>query len=207
MIRHYFFFDSNDVPKTCAHVKHKTSFEGRFMPEAYKIAGDLLPLFGENVVARRPPLTYGQYAAALGMPAKKYGLAVGQAMHAIGAACVVQKVPVAPLFWVRRSDNEDRAIFENDPTEFLYVITSDNYDTMYVVAREYHYKPEEFIKLEKTLKRMLAKGSLENWSPHKVWHETFRVKRKDSEHTYFECAMLHYRALFSEIKAERAIRR
>lgn len=173
------------------------------MSTAYEIAGDLLRIFGENVVARRAPMTYGQYATALRKPAKKYGLAVGQAMHAIGAVCVVQRVPVAPLFWVRRADDGDRAIFESDPTERLHVISSGNYDTMYVVAREYAYRAEEFARLEKTLQRMLAKGSLNNWSPHSVWQETFRVKPKDSNETYFERAMSHYRTLFNEMKAAR----
>ena len=173
------------------------------MPSAYEIAGDLLRVFGENVLTRRPPRTYGQYATALGKSPRSYGLAVGQAMHAIGAVCVVQKVPVAPLFWVKRADNQDRAIFESDPTEFLYVVASGDYDTMYVVAREYIYKQEEFDRMESTLKKMLAKGSLNSWSPHAVWHETFRKKPKDCEQTYYERAMSHYRELFAQIKASR----
>ena len=77
---------------------------------------------------------------------------------------------------------------------------------MYVVAREHVYKPEQFAKMEATLKRMLAKGSLNNWSPHAVWHETFRKKPVDSQQTYYELAMAHYKVLFSEIKAARAAR-
>ena len=95
------------------------------MATAHEIALDVLRSFGPNVVARRPSLTYGQYATAIGRSPAEYGLAIGKAMHAIGAACVIRQVPVAPLFWVRRADDEPRGIFESDPLERQYIIDGD----------------------------------------------------------------------------------
>jgi len=77
-----------------------------------------------NVVARRPPMTYGQYAAAIEHPPARYGLAVGKAMHAIGALCVVRQLPVAPLYWVQRADGEHRGVFEQDAIERQYIVES-----------------------------------------------------------------------------------
>jgi hypothetical protein len=173
------------------------------MASAHEIASDLLRTFAQNVVARRPPWTYGQYATALGKDPRDYGLAVGMAMHAIGAICVVRQLPVAPLFWVRRADNQDAGIFESDSLERKFVIEGGNYDTMYVVAREYRYDESEFDKLHQALEKSLASGKVNEWSPHGIWHLTFAKKPKDSNLTYFERAMARYRALFEEMKRQR----
>ena len=68
------------------------------MPSAHEIALDVLRSFGPNVVAHRPPWTYGQYANAIGRDPAEYGLAIGKSMHAIGALCVIRQLPVAPLY-------------------------------------------------------------------------------------------------------------
>jgi hypothetical protein len=175
------------------------------MPSAHEIALDVLRSFGPNVVARRHPLTYGQYAAAIGRDPAEYGLAIGKAMHAIGALCVVRQIPVAPLYWVRRANGEDRGIFESDPLERHHIVESGDINTMYVVAREYQYSASEFEGLEAVLKKFLASGNGTKWSPHEIWHLTFNAKPKESNVTYYEQAMSRYRALFEQIKAQKAI--
>lgn len=176
------------------------------MPSAHEIAADVLRTFGPNVVARRSPLTYGQYASAIGRNPAEYGLAVGKAMHAIGALCVVRQLPVAPLFWVRNSNDEPRGIFESDPLEHRYIVESKDIDTMYVVAREYSYSTEEFSGLEDALRKSLSAGHVSGWSPHELWHLTFSKRPKASSVTYYERAMARYRDLFARIKAAKAAR-
>lgn len=173
------------------------------MASAYEIAADVLKVFSENLVARRAPKSYGQYASAINKRPAEYGLAVGKAMHAIGALCVVRQIPVAPLFWVRRDDNGYRGIFESDQLERQYIIESGDFDLMYVVAREYTYQAEELDGLGRALARSLASGNILNWSPHKLWHLTFQTKVKDSEQTVYERAISRYRELFSAIKTEK----
>ncbi len=104
-------------------------------------------------------MTYGQYASAIGRDPAKYGLAVGKAMHAIGAICIIRQVPVAPLFWVRREDGGHRGIFESDAQERKYILDSNDIGTMYVVSREYHYTNEEFTGLEAALRKSLTFGN------------------------------------------------
>ncbi len=173
------------------------------MASAHEIAADVLRTFGPNVVARRPPLTYGQYAHTIGRDPAEYGLAVGKAMHAIGAICVIRQLPVAPLFWVRRADNKSRAIFEGDALEREYIVDSGDFDTMYVVSREYQYTNDDFVSLERALRKSLESGNVTNWSPHNLWHHTFRLCPKDSSLTYYERAMARYNDLLNEIKSRR----
>lgn len=177
------------------------------MPSAHEIALELLHAFGANVVARRRPSTYGQYASSIGRAPEKYGLAIGKAMHGIGALCVVRQLPVAPLYWVQRADKERRAVFESDPLESQYIIESGDIDVMYVVAREYLYSEDEFLGLENALRKSLENGRLSAWSPHALWHLTFVKKPKGSELTYYQRAMAHYRELFEKIKTEKSARR
>lgn len=173
------------------------------MASAHEIAADLLRSFGANVVARRPPMTYGQYAALIGRSPAEYGLAVGKAMHAIGALCVIRQVPVAPLYWVQRADGEHRGIFERDPLERQHIIESRDIDVMYVVSREYSYTDEEFAGIESALRKSLASGRVANWSPHEIWHLTFHKCPKESSITYYQRAMDRYRELFRQIKAKK----
>ena len=177
------------------------------MASAHEIAADVLRVFSENIVTRRSPWSYGQYAQAIGKNPAEYGLAIGKAMHAIGALCVVRQIPVAPLFWVRRADNGYRGIFEADQLERQYIIESGDIDVMYVVAREYAYQADQLAKLSQALDKSLAKGHVQNWSPHELWHLTFHNKVKNSQLTFYERAMNRYRELFDKIKSEKAAKK
>jgi hypothetical protein len=57
------------------------------------------------------------------------------------------------------------------------------------------------------LQKSLSSGNVSNWSPHEIWHETFREKPKDSTLTYYERALNRYRELFDVLKSERAVRK
>lgn len=152
-------------------------------------------------------MTYGQYASAIGRDPAVYGLAVGKAMHAIGALCVIRQVPVAPLFWVRRADDGYRGIFESDARERQYIVDSNDIEAMYVVSREYHYTKAEFAGIETALRTSLASGNVSKWSPHQIWHLTFVSCPKDSALTYYERAMQRYRELLNDMKSHRNVRK
>lgn len=174
------------------------------MASAQEIALDVLRSFGPNVVSRGSPMTYGQYAASIGRNPADYGLAVGMAMHAIGALCIIRQVPVAPLFWVQSANGEAQSIFETDPIERRHIIDTKDIDTMYVVAREYRYSISEFEGIEAALRKSLASGKVTKWSPHQLWHLTFQKAPKDSAVTYYQRAMNRYHELFIQIKARKA---
>lgn len=173
------------------------------MASSHEIAVDVLRAFGTNVVSRRPPMTYGHYASVIGQEPEKYGLAVGQAMHAIGALCVIRQVPVAPLHWIRSANDSYRGIFESDPVERQKIIESKDIDDMYVASREYHYTQEEFDGIEKALLKSLESGHIAGWSPHRLWHLTFVKRPAESSFTYYQLAMMRYRALLLELKTHR----
>jgi hypothetical protein len=174
------------------------------MPSAHEIALDVLRSFGPNVVSRRHPLTYGQYAAAIGRDPTEYGLAIGKAMHAIGALCVIQQIPVAPLHWVRPADGKPLKIFESDPKERSYIVESGDIEIMRVVAREYHYRESEFKRLETALKNSLERGHLTKMPPNELWHLTFIEKPKGLNVTYYERAMIQYREINEQLRMQRA---
>ncbi len=173
------------------------------MPIAHEIAKEVLPIFGENVVARKSPWTYGRYASAIGRDPATYGLAIGKAMHAIGALCVIQELPVAPLYWVKNASGGYRAIFESDPIERKYIIESNDIKIMYILSREYKYSMEDFEKLEDRFRKALDSGLLYNLPLHELWHRTFEEKIDNSSATYYERAMKKYQVLLQELKDSR----
>ncbi len=172
------------------------------MSSAFEIALDVLKAFGPNVIARQPPMSYRKYASLIGRAPSKDGLAVGQAMHAIGAVCVVRALPVAPLYWVESEAGGEKRVFESDALERQLILDRGHFGTMYVVAREYRYSEQDFEGVEKALRVALKNPS--TWSPHKLWHRTFRARVKDSELTYFDFAMRRYEGLLAEFKSKNA---
>lgn len=108
--------------------------------------------------------SYGHYAAVTGRNSATEAMAIGPAMHAIGAACVFTKVPVAPLYFVKRADNQDTQIFASDPLENALV--TEHYNVLFIAAREYHYTEQDFQRIETVLREKIPN----DWSPHFMWH-------------------------------------
>lgn len=173
------------------------------MATGQELALQLLPLFAENVVARRSPKTYGYYAKLIGRDPAKEAISIGPAMHAIGAVCVIQQLPVAPLYWVVRAQGEPRQVFANDILESHHILEQGRFDTLYVVAREYRYSMAEFEKLQQAMEKLIAKAP-SDWTPHFLWHLAIVKKPKGEDQTYLERAMHRYDTLLAEFKAERA---
>ncbi len=128
-------------------------------------------------------------------------------MHAIGALCVARQVPVAPLAWVRRADNGYRGIFESDALERQNVLESNDIETMYVVSREYMYSAADFEGIDLVMRKSLASGRADRWSPHRLWHATFREHPADCPQTYYQRAMARYHELLDEMKRLRPNRK
>lgn len=104
------------------------------MSSTRETAAEILPHFATAVLARKQH-TYGHYARLIGRNPAKESMIVGPAMHLIGALCIISQVPVAPLYWVKRSDGEEKQVFTSDPIEVEHVLPYRN--MMYVVSREY----------------------------------------------------------------------
>lgn len=130
----------------------------------------------------------------------KEAISIGPAMHAIGAVCVIQQLPVAPFYWVTRVDGESRQVFASDILQSQHILDMGRFDTMYVVAREYRYSMAEFLKLQNAMEILINKAPA-NWTPHFLWHMAIVQKPKGEAHTYLERAMLRYENLLAEFKA------
>ena len=166
------------------------------MATGKELALQLLPAFAENVVARRSPMTYGFYAKAIGRDPAKEAISIGPAMHAIGAVCVIQQLPVAPLYWVTREAGEPRQVFASDVLESHHILDRGRFDTMYVVAREYRYSMAEFERLQQAMEKLINKAP-PDWTPHFLWRLAIVKKPKGEDQTYLERAMSRYEALLA----------
>src|SRR5205823_5201263 len=116
------------------------------MSTALQIAADVLPHFKENVLSGRAQ-TYGHYARAIGRNAARESPVIGKAMHVIGAACVMARVPAAPIHYVERADGEWRGIFESAASESIHVLPA--WDTLAVSAGIHKYSEKDFATIAK----------------------------------------------------------
>lgn len=155
------------------------------MSRAVQLAVAVMPCFAKNVLQRRP-WTYGCYASHLGRNPAKEAITLGGAFHAIGGACVLHLLPVAPLHYVQRQDGRARGIFEADALEARDVLPY--YDEMYVAAREYPFSAEELERVGRTLSKIPS-----DWSPHRIWHCAIVSCPRNSDRTYFQSALSRYR--------------
>jgi hypothetical protein len=165
------------------------------------MAIEVLPHFERNVLEGRVH-SYGVYAKAIGGDPAKDSMSVGQAMHAIGGACVLLAIPVAPLYFVKRSDEQRRGVFEADPTEALRVLP--HYELLYVTARMFKYSRKDFQRIDHVLRDVLPKHLRpDQLSPHDIWHLAINTSRPDGM-TSFVRALNRYREMFAEIETERS---
>lgn len=153
--------------------------EDAIMADAREIALSLLPIFQSNVLARRR-LTYGFYARAIGLDPATDAPAIGPPMHAIGAACVLANIPVAPLYYVKRADRESARVFESNDIERRHV--QPHRGILYVAAREYSFTADEFHRVERGLRDVIPRV----WSPHRIWETVIFGKPRDKKQTYLE---------------------
>jgi len=172
---------------------------------AREIAIEVLPHFAKHVLAGTT-LPYGAYAHAIGRDPAKESMVVGQAMHLIGAVCVLTRLPVAPLHFVERADGEWRGVFHSDSSERTHVLP--HYDLLLVTARIHRYVGKDFRQIDRVLREVLPKHlTAEQSSPHHAWHVMIYNKLPDSETTLWEHALAYYRELFSAASEEWRTRR
>lgn len=170
------------------------------MATAREVAIEVLPYFEQSVLAGHV-LPYGHYAAGIGRDAAKESMVIGQAMHAIGGVCALCGIPIAPLFFIKRSDGEWRGVFEGNASERQHVLP--HYDLLYVTAREYKYTNKDFQRLKRGLTEVLPKHlGPDQLSQHDIWHVAIFSKLKDGT-TPFERAVSKYKEIYAEAKASK----
>ena len=170
------------------------------MTSAIQLALDVLPHF-RTAVLKRHVYTYGHYASAIGRDSATESMVVGKAMHAIGAACVLGAVPLAPLHFVERADGEWRGVFESDASERIHVLPE--YNLLYMTARDHHYSERDFERIHRSLAVAFPKHLNPNQlSPHDLWHVVINAKRQDGS-TIFQQALVKYRELAAQQRATR----
>jgi len=167
------------------------------MPTAREIALELLPSFTANVL-KKSVCSYGWYAAKIDRNPSKESMVVGMGMHAIGAACVFAKVPIAPLHYVKRDDDGWRGVFERDPVENVHVLP--HYNLLYVTAREHNYTAAKMAKLDRALRDVLPRILPEDYlSPHQLWQFTIYYNLKSGGTPWLE-ALAHYNKLMETLR-------
>jgi hypothetical protein len=166
------------------------------MATAREIAIEVLPHFSKNVLAGIV-LPYGVYAHHIGRDPAKESMVIGQAMHAIGAVCVLTQRPVAPLHFVERADGAWRGVFESNPEEGIYVLP--HYELLLVTARIYKYTQKDFDVIGRALREWVPKHlPPELQSPHDIWRLAIYTKRKDKDNkTPLDLALARYRELMN----------
>jgi hypothetical protein len=170
------------------------------MTSARELAIEVLPHFERAVLAGHV-YAYGHYASAIGRSSETESMIIGKAMHAIGAVCVLAKIPIAPLHFVRRADGEWRGVFESNTHERIHVLP--HYNLLYVTARDYKYTTSDFARVRKALADVLPKYlPSDQLSPHDIWRWALHAKLKDGR-TPWELALARYRELFASIKDAR----
>lgn len=175
------------------------------MPKLNEIAVSVFEELALEVLARRQR-TYGFYAAKLGADPGAFAQAIGQAMHAIGAVCIIRRVPVMPLFWVTNvegADAGDASVFLADGEERSQVVDSGDFDAMYVVAREHHYTDADMDSVGEALRAWTTSTKVGDYSPHRLWRRTFLERPAGADVTYYQRAMAAYRGELEELKSRR----
>lgn len=139
------------------------------MSKSLDLAIQVLPHLSAN--ARRGQTwqqTYGYYASTVGLDPVKNGMAIGMAMHVIGAGCIFAKVPVAPIHYVERADGEWQGIFESSYSEKTKVLPY--WNVLATSARIHIYTEEDFERVRIALSSVLPKHLPSLNSPRKLWH-------------------------------------
>lgn len=167
------------------------------MSTAREVAIEVLPYFERAVLAGHVH-SYGHYANVIGRDAATESLVIGSAMHAIGGACVICGIPVAPLHYVQRSDGEWSSIFESNPSERTHVLP--HFNTLLVTAREHRYSAQNFQRIHNALHKVLPEHlRADQLSPHDIWNLAIYLKLKDGS-TIFGRALAKYQHEFEELR-------
>ena len=171
------------------------------MTTALQLAAEVLPHFTANVLGQQVH-TYGFYAHAIGRDAAKESMVIGKAMHVVGAACIIARVPVAPIHYVKRADGEWRGIFERAVGESIHVLPA--WDTLAISARLYKYTEADFKSIAKLLHEGIPQCFPPSWqSPSQIWKYLIYTVAEGNA-TWLRRALVKYEAI---IDAERHRRR
>ncbi|MDH4449631.1 MAG: hypothetical protein QE265_03445 [Rhodoferax sp.] len=170
------------------------------MTSALSIAAEVLPHFRANVMSNWT-YTYGHYAAAIGRSAAKEGVVIGKAMHVIGAACVMAKVPVAPIHYVERADGEWQGIFERAASESIHV--RPHWPTLAVSSRVHRYTDEDFNLVSRLLNELIPRYFKPEWqTPANIWIYLIHTVAENDQ-TWLQRALASYEEVIAKARAVR----
>ena len=170
------------------------------MTSALTIAAEVLPHFRANVM-RNWPRTYGHYAAAIGRSAAKEGVVIGKAMHVIGAACIMAKVPVAPSHYVERADGEWQGIFESAASKAIHV--RPHWTTLAVSSRIHRYSDADFNLVSRLLNDLIPKHFSPEWqTPANIWIYLIHAIA-ENEQTWLQRALASYEEVIAKARVAR----
>ncbi|HSV50735.1 MAG TPA: hypothetical protein VLJ57_01360 [Burkholderiaceae bacterium] len=176
------------------------------MATSLQIACEVLPHFEANALNGHTR-TYGFYAQAIGRNPAKDAMAIGKAMHIIGAACIMAAVPVAPIHFVDRADGEWRGIFERSALERTYLLP--HWDVLVVSSRAHKYTSDEFRTMAILLNDRVPTVFPEDMqTPDKIWQILIPMRdhRANGERTLLQTALIRYEQIIAEAKARRPAR-
>jgi len=112
-----------------------------------------------------------------------------------------EKSPIAPLHFVKRTDQVARQVFAANHLETDLVLP--HFPTLRFVAEKYSYSRDELEEIERRLRDVLVKKAPANWTPHFLWREALLKRPGDSKETYFEAALARYKEIETQLKQKR----
>ena len=168
------------------------------MSTAIEIATLVLPHLKDNVL-KGWTRTYGYYANAIGRTAAKDSMAVGMAMHTIGAACVFCCIPIIPLHFVESTNEKYQGIFDTEYSERNFV--KPHWAKLVVTSRDYKYTDQDFRILQKALEEILPTVfSKAGQSPKSLWRYII-YQESPGEGTWLNRALSEYEEIFAQLRA------
>lgn len=170
------------------------------MASSLELAQAVMPQFRASVL-RGEVRTYGSYARAIGRNEAKESMVVGMAMHAIGAACILTLVPVAPIHYVARADQGWRGIFESAYAEKTKVLPA--WNVLAVSARVHSYNEAEFDQVELAIREVIPEFFPKQFqSPRELWR-VIAYSKIEGEKTFLDRALAAYTLRIEDARAKR----
>jgi hypothetical protein len=131
------------------------------MDDRLALANEILPLFRANTL-RGLTRTCGYYAFGSGRVTDD----VGHALHLIGAACVLARVPVAPIRFVEHVEDEWRGIFAIAAADSIH---AGAWPLMCAASRLHTYSESDFEQMAGVLRTQLKACAQAGPTPLGLW--------------------------------------
>lgn len=158
----------------------------------------VFPSFARAVLELNSPMTYGFFANQTDLNSATDSKVLGQVMHLIGACCMLIKIPIAPLYFVRREDNKETNIFLSNDLERIQVAPHE--PMLRVLAREHSYTVTEIEKLKSVLQKAEHNRPFSEKSPHEFLEFAIKQKKEGSHITLWQEALIVYQEEYAALQ-------